>query len=259
MARRKQQPGQSIDGVEAALWDRYTAEPTHVNKLALWGHYQPWACSQANGFLNSRKLPMKLEDVLADVYEATMDSIGKFDPSRGLKFSTFALLRLRGAILDAVREADFVPRLTRARQRRRRELELRLTQSLGYSPTVEQLCETGEMTCDELADSDDREVLSLEKVVFDGEQRVTTLEGMLHAPEMRPETEQLSRDAIRRLFKILDVDSAIIMYLCHVRGVCMKDIGHGMGISESRVSQVHSRAMDHLRTTNWIRVESQAG
>ena len=248
---------------EKALWDRYTADRSHANQLALWEFHRAEITRMAYMFIARRQFPgIRVEDVLADVYIGAMGAIATYDPAQRVRFLTYAPRRIFGEILDSLREQDVASRIARSCERKRNDLVHRMSQSLGYSPTLEELCDARELTPGELSQGDIRAIHSLESAVAahdKGDNKTKTLVELLCNHDRGPHIRALRQDIVRLLFKVLDVDLAIVMYLYYVREITMKEIGVGMGFGQSRVSQMHSQAMQTLRHSKSFETEAMAG
>jgi RNA polymerase sigma factor for flagellar operon FliA len=171
-----------------------------------------------------------------------------FEPSRGLQFSTYAYSRIRGAILDELRRQDFLPRGRRERVRELDQAWAALEQRLGSKPSPEELAQSLGWSLDEvdecLSSAKSAGMVSLD----DGPE--TDLFSMLQDPTCEDpsgsleeaETRQMLIDAIAGL---PDPDKTVIT-LYYGEGMLLRDIGQVLEVTESRVSQIHSRAIYRL-------------
>ena len=171
-----------------------------------------------------------------------LDAASRYDGARGVRFSTYAELRIRGSILDGLRELDWVPRSVR---RRRRELDAasaRLEARLGRSPN-----ET------ELAAELDLAVSDLGRIEPTAEMVEATdeLDNLVRDPNAIDPLEALAR---RELFRILveaietlTKNERLVMTLYYYDELTMKAVGEVLGVNESRVSQIHKKAVRRLR------------
>ena len=190
------------------------------------------------------RLPMQVE--LSDLTQAgvlgLLDAASKYDEAKGVRFSTYAELRIRGSILDGLRELDWVPRSVR---RRRRELEAaseRLEARLGRSPSETELA--AEL---DLAVSD----LSRSQPAAEMVESTDELDSLVRDPNAIDPHEVLAH---RELFRIL-VDAIesltekerLVMTLYYYEDLTMKGVGEVLGVNESRVSQIHKKAVRTLR------------
>ena len=204
------------------------------------------------------RLPTQVE--LSDLTQAgflgLLDAASRYDEAKGVRFSTYAELRIRGSILDGLRELDWVPRSVR---RRRRELEAavgRLEARLERAPN-----ET------ELAIELGLSVSDLGRIEPGAEMVETTdeLDSLVRDPHAIDPHEVLAH---RELFRILvdAIDSLnekerLVMTLYYYEDLTMKGVGEVLGVNESRVSQIHKKAVRTLRRRlgRHVAFESLAG
>lgn len=204
------------------------------------------------------RLPTQVE--LSDLTQAgflgLLDAASRFDEAKGVRFSTYAELRIRGSILDGLRELDWVPRSVR---RRRRELEAavgRLEARLERAPNETELAiELG------LSVSDLGRIEPVAEMV----ETTDELDSLVRDPHAIDPHEVLAH---RELFRILvdAIDSLnekerLVMMLYYYEDLTMKGVGEVLGVNESRVSQIHKKAVRTLRRRlgRHVAFESLAG
>lgn len=206
--------------------------------------HESWPLVRRVALQVASRLPAQVE--LSDLTQAgflgLLDAASRYDAAKGVRFSTYAELRIRGSILDGLRELDWVPRSVR---RRRRELEAasgRLEARLGRAPS-----ET------ELAVELDLSVSDLGRIEPVAEMVETTdeLDSLVRDPHAIDPHEVLAH---RELFRILvdAIDSLtekerLVMTLYYYEDLTMKGVGEVLGVNESRVSQIHKKAVRTLR------------
>ena len=184
-----------------------------------------------------------------------VEAARRYDESRGVPFDRFAAQRIRGAILDAVRAADWAPRSVRTLARKLEATEQRLASRLGRVPTTEEMAEALSMDTNELARLRDRMfrsvVLALEHEVSDDVDDDLTLVDVLvdHAaiePSEELETRELHaylRDAIA----LLPERQRLVIIGYFLEGRTSQDLARFLGVTESRISQVRSEAIQMLK------------
>lgn len=210
----------------------------------------------------ARKLARRLSDD-ADVDELVsagtlglMSAAESFDPSRGLAFSTFAVPRIRGAMLDELRRQDHVPRSVRRKTRSMAQARQSLMHTLGRDPSSRELA--GALGVDR--DTLFRWTAEVETAVhlpLDGhsrglqDERPTRAE--LLGSDVELPDERMAREeqvaAMRDAMLALDDQERTVLALYYFENLCSREIGELLGVSESRVSQVRARALGRLRTT----------
>ena len=194
-----------------------------------------------------------LEDLVSAGIVGLMDAFAKFDPAKKVQFRSYAQFRIRGAILDSLRVLDWSPRDLRRKGRAVEEAIRTLTARLGHSPGEADIAAELEMSIDEyqqlLGNLKGLEIgtLHLERNEDSGEEELAYVAGR---PEedplfccMRGELEKRLADAIADLPE----RERMVMTLYYYEEMTMREIGLVLGVVESRVSQIHSSAVVHLR------------
>ena len=194
-----------------------------------------------------------------DLYSAgvlgLLDAHAKFDARKGVKFETYAVWRIKGAVLDQLRALDWVSRSMRRKARALDGVTRRLDQKLGRAASEEELARELKMPHGDfyrLLDHVRGAVLvSLDEARSSEDQEATTLGDHLPDPravdlEARLEDEQ-TRLVLLRTLNHLPEQERLVVALYYYEHLTLKEIGRTLGISESRVSQVHTRAMSRLR------------
>ena len=177
-----------------------------------------------------------------------MNAIDRFDPDNGAKFETFAIPRIRGAILDSLRALDWVPRSVRARSRSVQDAIASLEHALGRVPTDEEIAAELRISTEELeqwlADIAAGSVGPLDHVAIDSAPHEA-------AGELQPghaiEQEEL-RAAMRTEIGRLPEREQAVLILYYDDGLTLAEIGEALGVTESRVSQIHTKAVLQLRS-----------
>lgn len=225
------------------LWTRYRAEPSIELRNRLVMQYSPLVKYVA-GRLRTR-LPDSVDygDLVSDGIIGLMEAIDRFDPARGLTFQTFAVPRIRGAMVDALRALDWVPRSVREKVRQVEQAQRVLEARLGRIPDDPEIADELGMSVPALRDL-------YAKVSFTS---VGTLEDLELADDLSAAaTHEIEDDqakaALLRVVGELPERDQIIIALYYFEGLTLSEIGRVLGVSESRVSQLHSRATMVLRT-----------
>jgi RNA polymerase sigma factor for flagellar operon FliA len=197
---------------------------------------------------------VELNDLINDGILGLIDAIEKYDDARGVKFETYAITRINGAILDALRSLDWVPRAVRQRAREMERAYQELEAQFGRVPTEDELAQKLAITRKELDSLMQRvrgtAVLSLEEflpnekgyeiplvdTLKDGDNDVTA------AVEQRE-----VRSALVAAVEDLPPQERTVISLYYFDGLTLKEIKSALNVSESRVSQIHAQAVIHLR------------
>ena len=184
-------------------------------------------------------------------------AIERYEPDRDIKFETYAMSRIRGAILDELRSLDWVPRSVRSRARENERAITALEASLGRAPTDEEIAGKVGITTDELeeslADIARSSIGALDElwtVSGDGSQ-VSLLDTLEDPESVRPadaldETElrETLADAIARLPE----REKVVITLYYYEELTLREIGEVLGVTESRISQLHTKAVLRLKS-----------
>lgn len=181
-----------------------------------------------------------------------IDAIDKFDLLKGVKFETYASLRIRGAILDQIRKMDWIPRTLRQKQKKIDQAYQKLELEHGRAGTDEEVAEEIGITADELANWQSQtkvtNLISLDEFLEQGaEVRVDTdASSHFEQPERVMEREEMKEVLIQILEKLTENEKKVIT-LYYYEDLTLKEISHILEVSESRVSQLHTKALQKMR------------
>ena len=195
-----------------------------------------------------------------DLYSAgvlgLLDAYQKFDAHKGVKFETYAVWRIRGAVLDQLRSLDWASRSMRRRARELENTSQRMDQKLGRAASDQEVARAMRLAPGDYYRLIDQVrgavLLSLDEVRVGDDLESSTLGDHLPDPhaadvESRREEEE-SKAVLLRTLDRLPEQERLVVALYYYEHMTLKEIGRTLGISESRVSQVHTRAMSRLRT-----------
>lgn len=195
-----------------------------------------------------------LNDLVNDGIVGLIDAIEKYDDSRGVKFETYAITRINGAIIDALRALDWVPRAVRQRAREIERAYQELEVKLGRLPTDAEVAAHLSMPIDEynalLQRVRGTSLLSLEEPLPSEKGYQIPLSDTLKDAEVdiTASVEQRElRQALVQAVGELPPQERIVISLYYFDGQALKDIKERLNVSESRVSQIHAQAVIHLR------------
>ena len=244
------------DAELAELWARYKADDSLELRDRLILHYSPMVKYVAGRVAVGLPQNVEQADLVSYGIFGLIDAIQKFDLERGFKFETYAIARVKGAILDELRSIDWVPRSVRAKARSLERAYAKLEGSLHRSPTDEELATELDLTdrqfqnmlsqisfvglaaLDEMLSGGDRgESMTLGDTVAsgdDGPSAVFELQEMRH----------LLADVIHHMPE----REKIVLTLYYYESLTLADIGEVLGVTESRVCQIHTKAVLQLRS-----------
>ncbi len=200
---------------------------------------------------------VEVDDLISVGVLGLIDAIEKFDPGRGAKFKTYAEFRVRGAILDELRSMDWVPRSVRQKASNLDSVVEKLQAKLGRPPEDEEVAEEMGLSLDEffetLQQTQNMPVLSLEDLGISkesGEQQ-SLLDCLAGKGDSDPQTQLRLNELKEIIAKAIDTlpeKERLMISLYYYEELTMKEIGEVLGITESRVSQIHSKAVFRLRS-----------
>lgn len=177
-----------------------------------------------------------------------MNAIDKFDPNNGAKFETYAIPRIRGAILDGLRALDWVPRSVRSRSRSVQDAIASLEHLHGRTPTDEEIAVELKISTEDLekwlADIAAGSVGPLDHVAMDA---APAENDAFQQPGTAMEEGEL-RGAMRTEISKLPEREQAILILYYEDGLTLSEIGEALGVTESRISQIHTKAVLQLRS-----------
>ena len=200
---------------------------------------------------------IEVDDLISVGAIGLMDAVEKYDPTRGAKFKTYAEFRVRGSILDELRALDWVPRSVRQKASNLDTVSRKLQSTLGRPPNDEELAEEMGITLDELFvvinETRNMPLLSLDDlgIAKDSGDKQSLLETLAGKADADPQT-QLRLNELKTLIAsaidTLPEKERLMVSLYYYEELTMKEIGEVLGITESRISQIHSKAVYRLRT-----------
>ena len=238
---------------EDALWDAYAKNPNEEARNALWVNYQSLVRYIAERL--KAKLPecIDVNDLLGAGNIGLQDAITKFEPEMNVRFQTYCVPRIRGAILDSIRALDWVPRLIRNKGHHYERTVRELAAELHREPREDEIAVRMNMTMQEFdelrKELNVRTQISVESCSKDkaDERDLMRLEMLESRREYEP-TRDMQRDEIRAIAGTgLGGNERKVLEWYYFESVSMKDIGKRLDLSESRICQIHSQVLELLR------------
>lgn len=223
------------------LWKEYqhTGDSALRNRLVM--QYAPLVKYVAGRMRTRLPDTVDQDDLVSDGVLGLMDAVERFDPGRGLTFQTFAVPRIRGAIIDGMRAMDFVPRSVRDKLRTVQKAQLALEERLGRSPEVDEVARETGMPIHQVRD--------LAKQASGNHANLDDFDladELASAADHAVETGDDNALLMRVVQELAERDQVVIA-LYYFEGLTLAEIGAVLGVTESRVSQLHSRATATLR------------
>ncbi|WZO98361.1 FliA/WhiG family RNA polymerase sigma factor [Isosphaeraceae bacterium EP7] len=236
------------------LWREFKEQPTTPLRNRLVERYLPLVKYNAERIWQRLPEGVDLDDLISAGVFGLMDAIDAFDLTRGVKFETYCVPRIRGAMLDELRTMDWVPRLVRSKHTKMEEARKSLEAQHGRPPTDVELAERLGLPPGEFdkmaADANAVGLISLNKKWYETDSYKDVREiDILEDKKGEDPTRRLQRkDLMRMVTKGLNRNERLIIILYYYEELTMKEIGATLDLSESRVSQMHSSIISRLQS-----------
>lgn len=255
--REQRADGQALEAdAVKVIWDEFKAGGTNDARDLLILHYSPLVKFVAGRVASG--LPQRIEqsDLVSYGIFGLIDAIEKFEPERGFKFETYAISRIKGAIIDELRSIDWVPRSVRAKARNIERAIAKLEHELRRAPDDKEIAAELGITEDDLSSMMSQisfvGIAALDEVVGGSEngQGAGIREG-IRDPNQDPmeqfeqeETRHVLADAINRM----PDRERLVLTLYYYEGLTLSEIGAVLSVTESRACQIHTKAILQLRS-----------
>jgi RNA polymerase sigma factor FliA len=236
------------------LWDGYHASPTRAARDRLILHYSPLVKYVAGRVAIGLPQNVEQSDLVSYGIFGLIDAIEKFDPARGFKFETYAISRIKGAILDELRSIDWVPRSVRAKGRAVERAFSKLEAQLKRSPTEAELAAELDMSDTQLqtvlGQLSLTGVAALDEMLGDRGDSTTlgdTIPDRGDGPGALLERSEL-RGQLAEAIERMPEREKVVLTLYYFENLTLAQIGEVLGVTESRVSQIHTKSVLQLRS-----------
>lgn len=241
---------------ERKLWKEYKKNGTLSARETLIINYAPLVKYIASRMSLGMPSSVEVDDLVSYGIMGLIDAIEKFEPERGFKFKTYASQRIRGAILDEIRQLDWVPRSVRKKARDVENAYRRIERRVGRAATDLEVTNELEISLSEfhelLTEISGTVLLSLDNVFTVGKEddEINVYEA-IEAPESNRPNEVAERSAMLDILtdaiEDLPEKERLVLTLYYYEEMNLKEIGAILGVTESRVSQIHTKAVMRLR------------
>ena len=234
------------------LWSEYQKKPTQEIREQLILAYAQLVKLVAGRLSMYLGHNVEYDDLVSYGIFGLIDAIDKFDMTKNVKFETYASLRIRGAILDQIRKMDWIPRTVRQRQRKIDEAIKQVEMRTGKAATDEEIALELGVTGDELVSWQSQlkvtNVVSLSEFEETGQEPVmeTVNKNRFLQPEEVVEEQELKQKLIESLELLTEKERRVIE-LYYYEDLTLKEISLVLEVSESRVSQLHTKALLKMR------------
>ena len=240
------------------LWKRYKDSNDPRAREQLVVAYAPLVKYVAGRMSSGLPAHVEEADLISYGLEGLINAIERFDLEREIKFETYAITRIKGQIIDALRQLDWVPRSVRARAREIERAHAKLEHRLHRTPTDEEIAAELGISTDEFQEAllkiSNSTVVALDELwsVSDSSGDQVSLLDTLHDPDA-PDPEALLhasevKDRLSDAIAALPEREKLVIALYYYENLTLREIGEVLGVTESRVSQLHTKAVLRLKS-----------
>jgi RNA polymerase sigma factor FliA len=241
---------------EQELWEEYrkTNNP-HIRDLFI-KQYAPLVKYVAGKVAIGMPHNVEFDDLVGFGVFGLFDAIEKFDPEKHVKFKTYAVTRIRGAIFDELRSIDWVPRSVRQKSREIEDAIHKLESSLGHSASDKEIAKELGMDLNEFQKTmlkiSGTSILSLNDLWYSGDEndKVSIVDSIESPQSLNPDTivekEEIKRVIVEAIQELPDKEKKVLV-LYYYEDLTLKEIGEVLEVTESRISQLHTKAIMRLR------------
>jgi RNA polymerase sigma factor FliA len=241
---------------EEELWKEYKKTKDPQIRDAFVKQYAPLVKYVAGKVAIGMPHNVEFDDLVGFGVFGLFDAIEKFDPDKHVKFKTYAVTRIRGAIFDELRSIDWVPRSVRQKAREIEDTIHRLEASLGRSVSDEEIAKELNMNMDEfqkvMLKVSGTSMLSLNDVWYNNDEndKISIVDSIESPSSMNPDTivekEEIKRVIVEAINELPDKEKKVLV-LYYYEDLTLKEIGQVLEVTESRISQLHTKAIMRLR------------
>jgi RNA polymerase sigma factor for flagellar operon FliA len=234
------------------LWETYSKKPTKELREQLIIEYSQLVKLVAGRLSMYLGYNVEYEELVSYGIFGLIDAIDKFDTEKNVKFETYASLRIRGSILDQIRKMDWIPRTVRQRQRKMDDAIKQVEMRTGRAASDEELAEELGLSEDELGAWQSQlkvtNIVSLNEFEENGPEPVadTTHQSHFKQPEEVVEEEELKK-VLTEALDVLTERERRVIELYYYEDMNLKEISQILEVSESRVSQLHTKGLIKMR------------
>ena len=234
------------------LWDDYRKNPTPALREQLIIEYAQLVKLVAGRLSMYLGHNVEYEDLVSYGIFGLIDAIDKFNMEKNVKFETYASLRIRGAILDQIRKMDWIPRSLRQKQKRIEAAMAKIESETGHIASDEELAReldiSGEELCNWQSQLKVTNVISLDEFAETGPEPVMDATHNSHftQPEELVTKEELKTMLVKSLDNLTEKERKVIE-LYYYDDLTLKEISNILDVSESRVSQLHTKGLIKMR------------
>ena len=241
---------------EDELWRKYIKKKDPVIRDYFVKQYAPLVKYVAGKVAMGMPGSVEFDDLVGFGVFGLFDAIEKYDPSKAVKFKTYAVTRIRGAIFDELRTIDWVPRSVRQKTREVEDTVRDLEANLGRSANEDEIAKAMGMNLPDfqqlLLKISGTSILSINEVWYSGEDndRVSIAETIESPSSLNPDTivekDEIKRVIVEAINELPEKEKKVLV-LYYYEDLTLKEIGQVLEVTESRISQLHTKAITRLR------------
>lgn len=237
---------------KAKLWEDYSKFKTDEVREKIIIEYASLVKIVAGRLSMYLGYNVEYDDLVGYGVFGLIDAVDKFDYNKGVKFETYASFRIRGAILDEIRKMDWIPRTLRQKQRKIDAAFQKIELEQGRTATDAEVAKELEISVEELETWQTQtklsNLLSLDEYIETGSEvkMESSLSSQFETPEKVVEKQELKDTLIKTLETLTEKEKKVIV-LYYYEELTLKEISNILEVSESRVSQLHTKALQKMR------------
>ncbi|MBE5897571.1 MAG: FliA/WhiG family RNA polymerase sigma factor [Lachnospiraceae bacterium] len=234
------------------LWDSYRKKPTPELREQIIIEYAPLVKVVAGRLSMYLGKNVEYDDLCSYGIFGLIDAIDKYELAKDVKFETYASFRIRGSILDQIRKMDWIPRTVRQKQKQIDEAIKKIEMRTGKTASDEEIAEELGLSGDELLDWQSQlkvtNVVSLNEYVEQGAEPVMDAHRNSHfiQPEDMVSQQEMKQMLAETLEKLTEKEKQVVL-MYYYEDMTLKEISKVLDVSESRVSQLHTKAIVKMR------------
>ncbi|OXT07521.1 FliA/WhiG family RNA polymerase sigma factor [Thermoanaerobacterium thermosaccharolyticum] len=236
--------------LEQDLWDKYEKLKDGSSKEDIIIKYMPLVKHIVKRICLSEICKEDVDDLISQGMIGLIDAVNKYDISKGVKFETYASIRIKGEIIDYLRKKDWIPRSLKKRYKSIEKTIERLEQEYKREPTIEEIMDATKLSKNDvlktLSYMNAGYISSLDEVIENN----LKISSITESEITNPENEVLMYDLKQNIAKAIDMlqeKERLIISLYYYEDLNYKEISKIMGLTESRISQIHSKAIKKLK------------
>ncbi len=240
------------DNGKERLWDQYAKCKSYELREKIIIEYAPLVKLVAGRLSMYLGYNVEYEDLVSYGIFGLIDAIDKYDFNKNVKFETYASLRIRGAILDQIRKMDWIPRSVRQKQKKIDMTMSKLEAEYGRPATDEEIAKELDITVDELdtwnGQTKISNIISLEDFIEQGSEirMDASHNSQFEQPEKIVEKSELALMLEKALDELTEKEKSVVIFY-YYEDLSLKEISKVLGVSESRVSQLHTKAIQKMK------------